>query len=106
MSIGNFVRNTVLQNPDLKNEEILAQVLETYPEAKTTMGCIAWYKSDMRKKGLIGGGRARRNEENVIADIARLEQRLVELRLELVAFQKEEAEGEGSEEPTSETVEA
>ena len=54
MSIGEFVRKCVLENSDLKNQEILNKVLEKFPEAKTTIACIAWYKTDMRKKKLIG----------------------------------------------------
>lgn len=52
MSIGKFVSNLILTT-ELNNTEILAKVKETYPEAKTSMACVAWYKSDLRKKGLI-----------------------------------------------------
>lgn len=53
MSIGSTVRQLVLENPELSNADILTKVKELFPQAKTTMACIAWYKSDMRKKGLI-----------------------------------------------------
>lgn len=59
MSIGKFVRETILANPEVSTEDILTAVVAQYPNAKTTASCIAWYKSDMRKKGLLGGGRSK-----------------------------------------------
>jgi len=59
MSIGTFVRETISNNSALSTEEILAKVRDQFPEAKTTASCVAWYKSDMRKKGLLGGGRVK-----------------------------------------------
>lgn len=57
MSIGKFVREAILANAEATTQEILDQVQAQFPEAKTSPACIAWYKSDMRKKGLLGGGR-------------------------------------------------
>jgi hypothetical protein len=34
--------------------EILDSVKSTFPNAKTSYACIAWYRSDLRNKGLIG----------------------------------------------------
>ena len=59
MSIGKFVRETILANSEVSTEDILVAVREQYPNAKTTASCIAWYKSDMRKKGLLSGGRSK-----------------------------------------------
>ena len=53
VSIGSFVRNLVKENLNTPNKELLDKVLQEFPNAKTSMACIAWYKSDMRKKGLI-----------------------------------------------------
>ena len=84
MSIGKFVRETILANATISNDEILTQIKERFPTAKTTTSCIAWYKSDMRKKGLLSGGRAkavmkedpmtkaRRELEEAQADLANL----------------------------------
>ena len=85
MSIGNFVRELVLSNPEISHDDAVKQVKERYPEAKTTTSCIAWYKSDMRKKGLLSGGRAKapRTEEVVAADIERVEKQLEALKQEL-----------------------
>lgn len=51
MNIGSFARAQILLGK--KNAEILELVQAQFPAAKTTAACIAWYKSDMRKKGLI-----------------------------------------------------
>lgn len=51
MNIGNFCRAQILLGK--KNAEILELVGNQFPEAKTTAACVAWYKSDMRKKGMI-----------------------------------------------------
>ena len=44
-------RSRVLIKSGLSNAEILETIHKEFPAAKTTMACIAWYKSDMRKKG-------------------------------------------------------
>lgn len=54
LGIGQFVRQMLLKSTK-SNAEILAITLTVFPEAKTTMACIAWYKSDLRKKGLLEG---------------------------------------------------
>lgn len=51
MNIGNFCRAQILLGK--KNAEILELVQIQFPAAKTTAACVAWYKSDMRKKGLL-----------------------------------------------------
>lgn len=68
MTIGSFVRNEILTS-DLTNVEILDKVHKAFPSAKTTMACISWYKSDMRRKGLIGGGRSQKRLEAVEAEL-------------------------------------
>lgn len=87
MSIGKFVRDQVLQNPEAKNDDILKAVKLKFPEAKTSYACIAWYKSDMRKKGLIASKKARTLEvvgaelEAAKALVERLETELEELEV-------------------------
>ena len=51
VSIGSRSRELIKQG--LSNSVILAKIHEEFPNGKTTMACIAWYKSDMRKKGLL-----------------------------------------------------
>jgi hypothetical protein len=53
VGVGSFCKDMIL-NSNWNNKEILEKVLETYPTAKTSYACIAWYRSDLRSKGLIG----------------------------------------------------
>lgn len=54
LGIGEFVRFLLL-NSSKSNEQVLQLVHARFPAAKTTPACIAWYKTDLRKKGLLGG---------------------------------------------------
>ena len=51
MNIGNYARAQILLGKT--NQEILEAIQKQFPAAKTTPACVAWYKSDMRKHGLI-----------------------------------------------------
>lgn len=51
MSIGKYAREVIINNPGLSNQQILDEVKMKFPEGQTTVACIAWYKSDMKKKG-------------------------------------------------------
>jgi len=51
--IGKFIVDKILTT-NLTNTEILAEVIKEFDGAKTTMACIAWYKTKMRKEGKIG----------------------------------------------------
>lgn len=87
VSIGKFVQQLALDNADMPNVDILAKVKEQYPQAKTTMACIAWYKSDMRKKGLIKARKAL-TKEGLTQEIQVLQARLAELTSKLAEFDK------------------
>lgn len=54
VGIGSTIVEMILKHPEMTNTEILKKVLEKFENAKTSYACIAWYKSDLRKKGLIG----------------------------------------------------
>ena len=54
VGIGSTIIEMILAQPELSNKDILDKVLEKFKDAKTSYACIAWYKSDLRKKGLIG----------------------------------------------------
>lgn len=56
--IGQFARWLIL-NTDKNNAEILALVRKVFPGAETTPACIAWYKTDLRKKGLLAASEKR-----------------------------------------------
>jgi hypothetical protein len=58
VGIGSRIIEMLLAHPEMTNKEILDKILaldlsknKTRP---TSYACIAWYKSDLRKKGLIG----------------------------------------------------
>lgn len=54
VSIGSTAIKLILDEPTLTNQQILDKVKEQFPSAQTTMACIAWYKSKLRKEGKIG----------------------------------------------------
>ena len=75
MNIGNFSRALLLKG--LSNSQVLAAVKVQFADAKTTSGCIAWYKADLRKKGMIdksaGGGQAKaQTKEQLLAALDEL----------------------------------
>ncbi len=65
MGIGQFVRHVLVTNQTKSNTDVLALVHKVFPEAKTTMACIAWYKTDLRKKGLLQAGGVRGSTKTV-----------------------------------------
>ena len=54
VSIGSTAIQLILANPDWTNQQILEEVKKLFPTAQTSMACIAWYKSKLRKEGKIG----------------------------------------------------
>ena len=54
ISIGSTAIQLILENPDWANQQVLDRVKELFPSAQTTMACIAWYKSKLRKEGKTG----------------------------------------------------
>lgn len=54
LGIGQMIISQILEHPELSNEQILKNVLGKFESAKTSMACIAWYKSKLRKEGKIG----------------------------------------------------
>jgi CO dehydrogenase/acetyl-CoA synthase epsilon subunit len=59
MGIGQVARKLILSKPDATNKVVLERVLKLFPEAKTTAACIAWYRNDLIKKGLLESGAKR-----------------------------------------------
>ena len=51
VGVGEFIRQCILSG--LKNVDILKLVEEKYTNNNTTYACVAWYRNDMKKKGLI-----------------------------------------------------
>lgn len=64
VGIGQVSRQLILlahkQGKNLSNEELAIKVHELFDaqgvEIRTSAACIAWYKNDMRKKGLLPKG--------------------------------------------------
>ena len=54
VSIGQTAISIILTQPELTNQQVLDEVKKRFPSAQTTMACIAWYKSKLRKEGKIG----------------------------------------------------
>ena len=109
-NIGATVRKLVLENPTMKNDDILKMVKDQFPNGKTSYACIAWYKTDMRKKGLIASKKSR-DVETVTKELQEayeLVKKLEAEHLELVepTPEEEKVEEEKTEEaPQEETQE-
>ena len=54
VTVGATAIAIILAQPELTNQQVLEKVKELFPSAQTTMACIAWYKSKLRKEGKIG----------------------------------------------------
>jgi hypothetical protein len=52
MNIGQFITWMIL-NTSKTNSEILEAVHSKFEGCKTSSACVAWYKSKLRKQGLI-----------------------------------------------------
>lgn len=48
-NISSVARDAIREG--LSNADALERVLAEFPEAKTTVASIAWYRNDLRKKG-------------------------------------------------------
>lgn len=48
IKVGQRARELILEG-ELDNKGILEQLKAEYPEGKTSIACIAWYKSDLKK---------------------------------------------------------
>ena len=54
ITVGATAIKIILDRPELTNKQVLEEVQKIFPSAQTTMACIAWYKSKLRKEGKIG----------------------------------------------------
>ena len=93
MSIGNFARQAIINNPSAKNQELLEMVKAQFPEAKTTIACIAWYKSDIKKNGVKFIATVKRTSDHIKAEIEELNaELLVKLDEEVEDAKREEVD--------------
>ena len=77
-NIGNVSRALLLDGKT--TAEVLAAIKVAFPKAKTTAACVAWYKSDLRKKGMIAGGKASAKAatyEELVAMLAAMQPKVV-----------------------------
>lgn len=54
IGVGKFIREQLAEG--FTPKDILANVQETFPEAKTTMACIYWYRNDEKIKQQVANG--------------------------------------------------
>ena len=66
MNIGQLITHLIL-NSNKSNQEILDIVLQKF-ESKTTLACVAWYKTKLRKQGLIEKSRSQKYQVQLSAD--------------------------------------
>lgn len=59
MNIGQLITFLIL-NSNKSNKEILETVHSKF-ECKTSLACVAWYKSKLRKEGLIEKSRTQKH---------------------------------------------
>ena len=71
MNIGQLCKYLIL-NSELSNTEILEIVKDKFPEAKTSPACIAWYKSDLRKSGMLGPRQSKNHIELSVEELEAL----------------------------------
>lgn len=50
-NIASITRDAILAGDD--NATALAKVKAAFPDGNTNLGCISWYRNDLRKKGLM-----------------------------------------------------
>lgn len=82
MNIGQLARKLIQENPGMKNADVVRKIRELKPEAKTTEACIAWYKSDMKKKG-VSTVTVQRTQFTVEEEILQVKLKLASLEEEL-----------------------
>jgi hypothetical protein len=67
MNIGQLITFLIL-NSNKSNKEILEIVHEKFDGCKTSMACIAWYKTKLRKEGKIEAKRSQKFEVIMTAE--------------------------------------
>ena len=96
-SIGSFAREIIAKNPQAPNQEVLDQVKAQFPQAKTSIACIAWYKSNMKKTKTLTIVPKPRTLELIDDEIVTAQLKVVALQEErelMLAEQREEMEAE------------
>lgn len=79
VGVGQYARALIKQaaesRANLSNEQIAAKVVAKFKEhgveVRTSAAAIAWYKNDMRKKGLLSKGAA--GAKSIVLDLESVE---------------------------------
>lgn len=79
MSIATTAYSLIVANPSAKNKEIATMIRELHPDAKTTDNCIAWYKSNMKKKNITVEATVTRTSKVIQEEIEMLQEELEEV---------------------------
>ena len=97
-NIANTTKALILANPTMKNAEILVELRKVHPE-KSSVACIAWYKSAMKPNTKTGKKQVQvelSKEEQIEAlkkQIQELTAKREELEMSLMVAQEETVEG-------------
>jgi hypothetical protein len=59
MNIGQLITYLIL-NSEKSNTQILETIKSQFPECKTSMACVAWYKSKLRKEGKLDAAKSQK----------------------------------------------
>lgn len=92
--IGQYAQRLMVEHPELKNHEILTMVKDQFKDGNTQMASIAWYKSDLKRKGVQATSAPQEEEvertvETVELEVEKRTAELEELKKEL-EFMKQE----------------
>ena len=70
-----LIKHAAENNKTMNNEQLAAAVVKKFEEhgvtVKTSAAAIAWYKNDMRKKGLLGKGSS--GAKSIAVDLSSVE---------------------------------
>lgn len=89
--IGAYAQRLMVSG-QFKNPDILAKIQEQFPEAKTTMACIAWYRSDLKKKNHVQPAEVDRTVDVIKAELEEAKQKVLDLEEEVKILEAAQAE--------------
>lgn len=77
LGTGAYARQRILEGAD--NKTILTEIKERFPEARTTMASVAFYRNQVKQKALESPEALRAEAERLREEAAKLEERAVAL---------------------------
>ena len=77
LGTGAYARQRILEGAD--NKTILTEIKERFPEARTTMASIAFYRNQVKQKALVSPEALRAEAARLREEAAKLEERAVAL---------------------------